>query len=1211
MRKHYTNLIVSLLVSLVFSGLLFAQRADRITITGLVTDPSGLAVPEASVTVTDEATNVTATTATTGDGNYVTPPLILGTYTVVVEKQGFKVFRRTGISMAGGTIYRQDIKLELGTVTQSVEVKGTARMINLEQGDVSHSLNAKYYEDLPVVMGGDMRLAEALLQAQPGYVPGAPTGDPIFRGSGFNSRINGGQTMGTENFLDGASFGCAISHNLTHEGAPPFDSIREMKVIQNSYSAQYSRTSGGYIEYTTKSGTAELHGSAYYYMANTALDARGEFLPERTKLINNNPGFTLGGPILIPKVYDGRKKTFFFTNFDSLHVRQGALAGYTNTVAIPAMRTGDFSSLLGTVPTQLTTDVLGRPVYEGEIFDPSTTRLVNGTPVRDGYGFDPVTGLPIQGSANIIPNCSPGTAGCLRSQVAAGIINRLPSPDRSGFPYNGVGELGDPRVKLDVPSWLLRVDHEFTPSFKMSTTYFYDYRPGIGRCGGPGGCKTTNDGISAPEQNSDYIGTGFVQKISTKLIHQQFDWLVRPNVFNHTTIAFDRWLLTGISLANGVGWNNLLGIKGIPYDEGGPPLIQFSGVTPYSTLGDGIEPGGQTANRWQFNDDITWITGRHTFKTGFEYRHHQLPLFGYSVNRMGTYNFDRIETGGYDALGNTLPATGDAFGSMLLGQVHNANFIIPEHTTWYQNYYSPWVNDEIKLTPKLTITLGVRFDYQTANQEAHDRYSTFDPTVPNPGAGGHLGAIAFAGTGPARTGRRTFETPKRDGWGPRFGLAYKLNERNVLRGGYGIYYGGVNWDQFAATPNIGFSTNPTASNLTNGLFPAYFWDDPFPQNLVSFPPVIDPTIANGAGPVAVANDGLTLPRYQSWSLTYERQITGNLSLDLSYIGNHATRLPANATHGLGELANMNNPDVLALGANVLQADINSPEAQAAGISTPYPGFSGNVAHALRLFPQYELIDYRTVPIAWSIYHALQVTMEKRFSNNFQARIGYTWSKLMNVGAESALSHASGTIQNPIDYQKGERGLSSDDVPHLLFLAYTFQFPFGPGQKFAAVSGPFGKAIGGWGVSAIQRYQAGRPLNISMDNNLGGFLFNSQKRPNKVGPGVMSDRSGFDPNKDVYLLQSGWADPGALNFGNAPRTDATVRWFPEYSEDFNVYKNTKISEKVNVRFQAAFGNAFNRHFYCPANTNWSSPSFGQVFAQCDVPRRIQFALEVKF
>src|SRR5205809_3419932 len=223
MTKGYLRVVVSLILSMVFATVLHGQRSDRIVITGLVTDSTGAAVPKATVTVINEATNVETTVAATDGGNYSTPPIILGPYTVKVEKQGFKTFVRSGITMSGGTIYRQDVTLVIGTVTQTVEVKGAASMINLEQGELSTTVNQKYYQDLPIVMGTDMRLAESMLQLEPGYVPTQPNGCASFRGSAFNSRINGGQVMATENVIDGASFGTAINHNQTQEGSPPYD----------------------------------------------------------------------------------------------------------------------------------------------------------------------------------------------------------------------------------------------------------------------------------------------------------------------------------------------------------------------------------------------------------------------------------------------------------------------------------------------------------------------------------------------------------------------------------------------------------------------------------------------------------------------------------------------------------------------------------------------------------------------------------------------------------------------------------------------------------------------------------------------------------------------------------------------------------------------------------------------------------------------------
>lgn len=1191
-RRRVCGVVLS---ALFFAGLLTAQRADRAIITGVVTDPNGSHVPGATVRIRNEGTAVETQLITNEAGAYTTPPLVLGNYSVSVEHSGFKTFVRSGILLLGGEEVRQDATLELGAVTERVEVSATGEMINVSQPDVAHTVDEKYYRDLPVVMGADIRLAESLLQIQPGFLPMKPNGDPMFRGSQFNSRINGGQTMATENFFDGAAFGYAVGHQQSHESAPPVESIREMKVISTTYSAQYGHTSGGFIEYTSKSGTNELHGSLYEYFANEALNARGFFPIDVTKQRNNAFGFTVGGPVVIPKVYNGRNKTFFFTNIDWLRFRSGVLPGFGNTTPIDAFKAGDFSAIL--TGNQIATDALGRPVYQGQIFNPATTRLVDGIPVRDPY------------PGNFIPANDP-----LRSSVAAKIASLLVRPDRPGLAFNVAGNpAGDQTWVLNARTILFRVDHNFTPNFRMSHSFYWNHRPSIRNCGEVQGCNTQFNGETSPEKNDTYYGMGFYQRIATQHAHQQFDWVISNNKINHTTIAFDRWFMGGNPLSAGVGWpEKLWGANrgGLLDQTAGPPQMNFAGNIPYNSVGMNWQGFGfLTNNRWQFSDDLSWIKGKHTIKIGYEYRHHQFPFAGWANSTGGTFNFNRLETGGYDAAGNNLSQTGESFASFLLGQVHDSNQFIPVYPVFSEAYTAPWINDEFKVTPKLTVTLGLRWDYQFARTERRDRYSTFDPTTPNPGAGGLPGALIFAGDGQGRSGRHKFESPSKNNLGPRFGFAYRLGDKNVIRGGYGIYYSGVAFDQFITQPTIGFQGNPTAPNLTNGLNPAFYLDQGFPQDKIVRPPFIDPAFANGTAPVAVAPNGLTLPRFQNWSLTVERQIKSNMTLDLSYIGNRGTRL-THTWQTLGVAANMNNPSVLALGSAVLNADINSPEAQAAGITPPYPGFTGNVAQALRPYPQYQNIQYRNVPTGKSIYHAFQAVLEQRFSHGLQFRVAYTFSKLLNDAADSAQA-GNGVnfgVQNPINTQRGEYGLSADDVPHAFLVAYTWELPLARN-----VTSKFASAVaGGWNLAGVLRYESGRPLNIFMNNDLGGFLFNGQKRPNRVaGAKGVADRSNFDPNADRYFTNSAWADPGPLQFGNAPRRDGTVRGFPTYNEDLSVFKNFPIRERAKVRFEAQFGNIFNRANFCDPDTNFSSGTFGQVFTQCNQPRSIQFGLRLDY
>jgi hypothetical protein len=1191
--SHVAAAVVCL--SLCSSSPLLAQRADRAIVSGVVSDAQGSAVPGATVTVRNEATGVESVLVTNAAGAYTTTPLVLGTYSVTVDLTGFKRAVTSGILLQGGDQVRHDVTMQVGSLTETVEVLGETGGLSDTRPDVAHTVNEKYYRDLPIVTASDVRLAEAVLQMQPGYLPMRPNGEPMFRGSQFNSRINGGQARATENVFDGAAFGYAVGHQGSHESTPPVEAIQEVKVITTSYSAQYGHTSGGFIEYSSKSGTNKLRGSAYEYFAHDMLNAKGFFALGKTPLRNDNFGGVLGGPIVLKGLYDGRNKTFFFTNFDYTRIRSGVLPGFGSTTPIDAFKAGDFSRLL--TGTQVGVDALGRPILSGQIFNPATTRLVNGVPVRDPY------------PNNVIPANDP-----LRSQVAARVAALMVRPDRDGTAFNVAGNpAGDQTWELNARNILGRVDHNFTPNFKMSHTFYWNRRPSIRNCGGVGGCTTEFSGELTPEKNTSYIGEGFYQRISTHHAHQQFDWVIRNNLLNHSTIAYDRWFMGGNSLSAGVGWPQALwgsNQGGLVSQDSGPPVFGFAGNTPYSQVGQNWTRFGYLVNnRWQFSNDLTWVKSRHTMKFGFEYRNHNFPFRGWGAAEGGAFNFNRLGTGGYDASGNNLGATGDPFASFLLGQVHDSTQTIAARPTFNEAYTALWVNDEFKVSDSLTLTLGMRIDYQTARTESDDQYSTFDPSTPNPAAGGIPGALIYAGSGQNRSGRRTFENPKWDAWGPRAGFAYRLGDKQALKGGYGIYYSGIAFDQFVGQPTLGFQSNMLAPNTTNGQSPAFYLDNGFPQDRVVRPPFIDPAFQLGGNVIAVPPDGLTLPRFQNWSVTYQRQLTDNMMLDVSYIGNRGTRLNHHF-QTLGVDANMNDPAVLALGANVLQSNINSPVARAANIPIPYPGFNGNVAQALRKFPQYQQIQWRGVPTGKSQYHAMELVLERRFSRGLQARFGYTYSRLNNNGAESAqgVEGINGGVQNPADPLAWQ--LSGDDTPHVFLTGFTWEVP-GANRWTSPVS----KALfAGWNISGIFRYESGRPLNIFMNNDLGGILFNGQKRPNRVSgtDGVTAAAGGnFDPNRDRYLDRAAWADPGPLAFGNAPKRDTTVRSYPVYSEDLNIFKVFALPNGHKIRFESMFGNIFNRTLFGNPEPNWSAASFGQVSGQANSPRSIQMALRYDF
>ena len=728
-RTHHLRVArIGVLLSLSFclTTPLLAQRADRATISGVVTDPQGAAVPGATVTIRNEATGVNTVHVTNAAGAYTSPPLVLGRYSVTVDLSGFKKAVSSGILLEGGDQVRQDMILQVGGLTESVEVRSSGGL-DETRPDVSHTVNEKYYRDLPIVTAGDVRLAESVLQMQPGYLPMKPNGDPMFRGSQFQSRINGGQRAATENFFDGAAFGYASGHQQSQESTPPVDSVQEVKVTTTSYSAQYGHTSGGFIEYTAKTGTNAFHGSGYGYFADDAFNKKGFFAVGKTPLSNNNYGATLGGPVI-------RNKTFFFGNFDYTRLRSGVLPGFGNTTPTDAFKAGDFGALL--TGTQIGTDALGRPIFGGQIFNPATTRQVNGVFIRDPY------------PGNQIPAGDP-----LRSQVAAKIAALMVHPDRAGTANNVAGNpAGDQTWVLDARNMLGRLDHSFTPNFKVSTSFYWNRRPSIRNCGETGGCTTEFDGEIEPEKNNTYYGQGFYQRISTHHAHQQFDWVIRNNLLNHTTVAWDRWFMGGNSLSAGVGWPQLLwgaNQGGLIDNTAGPPMMNFAGNTPYTNIGQQWQRFGYEKNdRWQFSNDLTWVKGRHTAKGGIEYRHHTFPSRGWATNTGGAFNFDRLGTGGYDGSGNNLSQTGDPFASFLLGQVQQSTQTIPVYPTFNEAWTAAWINDEFKVNDKLTLTLGLRFDYQFARSERDDQVLDLRSEHAQPGGREYSRRVDFRGKRP-------------------------------------------------------------------------------------------------------------------------------------------------------------------------------------------------------------------------------------------------------------------------------------------------------------------------------------------------------------------------------------------------------------------------------------------------------------------------------
>ena len=920
---------------------------------------------------------------------------------------------------------------------------------------------------------------------------------------------------------------------------PSVESIGEFKLLSANFSAEYGRTGGGFEIFTTRSGGNDFHGAVFDYFRNDVFDARGFFANTTPVNRQNEFGAVIGGPIRIPGVYDGRNRSFFHFVYGGFRYRAGA----TNQLfSIPPMdfRDGDFSRL-------------GRPVY-----DPATTRVEDGRTVRDVF------------PGNIIPRER-------FSSVSQQILPLLPQPANSGILNNflSVGAQRFSRDQID-----LKVDHAFSDRNRIS---------GFAYIG-------TQNNVD-PERLPVPFTSALDRDYRSRWIRINHDFIVSPSTLNNFRIGFTREAEYWQKLSAGEDWASKLGIAGLVASEGTFPQVQFTdGLT---TWADDTKSVGQQANNvWQVTETLSHIRGNHSLKFGADARWLQTNGADFFLSQ-GMFRFNALETG--------LPGvanSGHAFASFLLGAVDRAEqnvvAIVPGNR---YRYLALFAQDDWKATRKLTLNVGLRYDLFFPRTEAHDNLSGFAPDVPNPAAGNRLGAIAFLGDGAGRNGRSSFADTYYRNFGPRFGFAYSLTEKTILRGGYGLYYAPGNATaglRSSQSFGFGFNSRPTPASLDNGVTPAFNWDNGFPGGF-ALPPTIDPSVANGSDVNYIGSDDGRPPYFQNFLFSIQRELPSRILVEASYVGIKGTRLGTNLID-INEL----DPRYLSLG-NLLTRPANSQEARDAGISLPYPGFTGSVAQALRPYPQFNRIQQRSNPNGNSTYHALQTKFEKRFSRGVTFMANYTWSKTIS---DSNVQAGGGPAGQTYYNRALEKAISTEDVPHIVNIAYTYELPFGPGKPFLNTAGALGKVVGGWEFTGIHQYSSGKPVVLSADNRLP--LFNQGLRPDVV-PGETRQLAGggFDPQTDFWINPQAFAVPGAMQFGTSARSYTDLRAPAFYNESFGLIKRTAITETVQLIFRAEFFNAFNRVVFAAPSSNRSAGNFGRINGQANTPRQGQLALRLEF
>lgn len=1133
-------------------GPMFAQNITG-TVLGRVHDASGAAVPNAEITVTANATRDSVKTRTDTQGAFLAPYLKPGTYSVRVSAPGFQSAVRENVLVQVDDQIRLEYVLQVGEVSTTLSITATVPLVETEKGSLGQVVSERTISELPMQGRNvfDLVGLTAGVQTNPlgeGRVisSGSANGLAIFNAADIS--INGGRYRTNEFLLDGVSIMLPVQNQFALSPTP--DGTQEFKVMTNSYGPQFGRSGGGVVNVITKGGTNEFHGSAYEYFRNDRLTANNFFAnargQERGIFRFNMFGGTVGGPVI-------RNRTFFFADYQG-HREGTSLGGRSLTIPTEAQRRGDSSALLNARGERVT------------IYDPMTTRR---NPAGSGYLRDVYPG-------NIIPLNR-------IDRVASRMQTYLPLPNRPGEgPANINNWVYAPEEDTLSDQWSARLDHRFSDRHSL-----------FGRF-------TRNTGNSV---NSGEFGT-MADTQQIEFVNDTFNTVVNGTYVFSASSVFNYRL--GATRRDG---NQITAPSGsVSLTElGFPPAIAAKaqketfpliGVTGYAQFGTPPD-APQTNDIYTVVAEQTHIRGRHTLTYGADLRMYKQNVFR-PASASGAYNFTRGFTQGPDPQRASLIA-GDGWASYLTGygngNIQNGPAFAVENA-----YIAGFFNDDIRLN-KLTINLGLRWDYEQPRRERYNRFSTFDFEKPFPIQPAGMPQLRGVLTHPGRDGepRGNYDAYGR-AFGPRLGLAYRLDDKTVIRSGYGLFFvprgGYPNAVQFGAA---GFQIVTTWIASIDGMTPTNPLSNPFPTGLLE-------PVTTQADQLQLGQ-GLTInPRYnknnayvQHWNFGIQRQVSGDLLLEAVYAGNQGVRLPVSVQF------NQVDPVYQSMG-NRLSDRVTNPFyglTTTGVLSTP----TITVAQLLRPFPQYGGIDSNLNHTASSNYHSLQLRVQKRMSHGMQFLVTYTASKTIDNGSGRVVDFTTlrPPAQNAYDL-KAERAVSQQDISQRFNLSHTVDLPFGRGRKWlAGAPAPLLKLVGGWSTTGGLVLTTGFPLALTSPGTTG--VFSASTRPDNIG---QSARLSGDVQSRLtrFFDTSVFRVPSPYTFGNTGRTLSDVRGPGRRSYNVALSKRTDLTERVALVFRAeAFNLANTPYFRMPA-TNLASADFG-VISDAMGERQCQFALRLVF
>jgi len=1142
------------------------------SVSGTVSDPSGSVVPGAAMVLKNTATGAELQRSSDAEGRYAFRNLLPGSYELRVSLAGFQPYQAS-VEVRLNSNVRMDVKLGLSTQTERVEVTAASDLnYSGQRGD---GIAPDTLAQLPLLFGTGPRSSAAFAILMPGVSTGGGD-DP------YDARINGGMSLGDEAVVDGASMqqgylsqSGMVSINQDFPFSP--DMVSEIQVLTSSYEPQYGSSTGGQITAITKSGTDKFHGAVFDYVQNDALNARQWGAADKSPLKKQNFGANVGGPIKIPGLWSDKVKSHFYVDVEGFRQTGGA---NRPTLSIPSLkeRAGDFSDWR---------DASGNLI---PIFDPATTRVLeDGTVVRDPF------------PGNIIP------ANRI-SPLAQQWLQYLPQPTNDNPLNNYLVPSAIPDTILGDSNYFFgRIDVNVGQKDHLFVSIWHQTAPPKMYCYLP----------------HELCAEDFTDPQNSWVNRFNWDHTFSPNLLNHLTFGYlNRNEGYGSIDADAV--DKLPKIAGVAANDV-PPVIAFSdGFNPWGNYRGLVTNNLTTRPTYEISDLVTWVKGSHTIKIGGEYRN----IGGNShetFDASGNFSFGRGATG---ILGEN---SGNPIASFLLGAVDTGYSTFRTTTSTYARQKA-WIfhaGDTWNVNSKLTLNYGLRWDYFSPSREKYDMLSFFDPTGANPGAGGRPGRLAFAGTswGEASYGAIYPEKPFYGGFAPRLGLSYALNDKTVVRAGWGIFYDRAYYPDWAGGMNsTGFNSNVAFNSSLGGLEPAFFLQDGFPQTFTP-PPYLQSSFANGQAIYYRALDGNQRARAQQWNLTVDRQLSPGFTVSLAYVGSHGTRLFSNIVP-----LNALDPQYLSLGS-ALYDEFQPGDTSLHGVPVPYDGWieqmqscPPSLAQALLPYPQYcDNLSAMNENHGTSTYHSFQAKVEKRLSGGSFLLVSYTLSRIWtsasdNIQKAGETWNGAGGVISP--YEQGRNwALATNDVTHVLSAALVWELPVGKGRKWLDKGGAANAILGGWQLSTIFRYSSGLPFFFrSSFCNVPG-QFRAACIPTSTGDVFAQDKGSFDPNAGPLFNASAFQSPDAFNFyyGTGPRV-SDIRGFSYRNQDLSLIKNTRLWKDVNLQLRVEAFNIWNWHNFTASgglngatafNTDIAAPDFGQWNGSVSNPRVIQVAVRLEF